>query len=133
MAMTTTPIDGPLQITSLGIEGMTCASCVNRIERFVKKVEGVSTVNVNLATEKASIAFDPAATSVDELRGAVRAAGYDVREEPVGLATETSATAQVDARDAARERDIADLRRKSLLSLGVGVAMMALMYLPLGL
>ena len=125
-------IGAPGQVV-LPIEGMTCASCVNRIERFVNKVDGVTTVNVNLATERASIAFDPAATSVEELKGAVRAAGYDVREEPGIAAAQASPSTQVDALDAVRERDIADLRRKALVSLGVGVVMMALMYLPLGL
>jgi Cu+-exporting ATPase len=116
----------------LPIEGMTCASCVNRIERFVRKVDGVSAVNVNLATERASISFDPGAVTVDDLKGAVRAAGYDVREEATtapAASTETGA----DAHEAAREREIADLRRKSLVSIGVGLVMMALMYLPLGL
>ncbi|MEJ7803442.1 MAG: heavy metal translocating P-type ATPase [Candidatus Limnocylindria bacterium] len=116
----------------LPIEGMTCASCVNRIERFVTKVEGVARVSVNLATEKASISFDPAATSVEELRGAVRAAGYEVRDEPAAVAA-SSVTTQADAHDAVREREIADLRRKSLVSIGVGLVMMAFMYLPLGL
>ena len=117
----------------LPIEGMTCASCVNRIERFVRKVDGVSAVNVNLATEKASVSFDPAAVSIDDLKGAVRAAGYEVREDAPVAARGTSVETAVDAHAAAREREIADLRRKSLVSVGVGVAMMALMYLPLGL
>jgi Cu+-exporting ATPase len=119
-------------MVSLDVEGMTCASCVNRIERFVNKVEGVAEVNVNLATERASIAFDPAATSVEDLRGAVRAAGYDVREEPPAAVTATMAS-QADAHEAAREREIADLRRKSLVSLGIGLVMMAVMFLPLNL
>ena len=117
----------------LPIEGMTCASCVNRIERFVNKVEGVSQVNVNLATERASISFDPAATSVVELRAAVRAAGYEVREDPTEAAHVTAGEAQVDAHEAAREREIADLWRKSTVSIGVGAVMMGLMYLPLGM
>ena len=117
----------------LPIEGMTCASCVNRIERFVSKVEGVSEVNVNLATEKASIRFDPTTTTVEDLRGAVRAAGYDVRDEPAEAAHVAPGEARVDAHEAAREREIADLRRKSLVSIGVGLVMMGLMYLPLGL
>jgi len=122
----------PLQMVALDVEGMTCASCVNRIERFVNKVEGVAEVNVNLATERASIAFDPAATSVEDLRGAVRAAGYDVRDEPATAIAPTM-TSQADAHDAAREREIADLRRKSLVSLGIGLVMMAVMFLPLNL
>jgi len=130
------PAATPIRLTPgevvLPIEGMTCASCVNRIERFVNKVDGVSEVNVNLATERASISFDPAATSVGKLKGAVRAAGYEVGEEPTAAPAD-SRTTQVDAHEAAREREIADLRRKSLVSLGVGVVMMAVMYLPLGL
>src|SRR3990170_6848000 len=116
----------------LPIEGMTCASGVNRIERFVRRVEGVSAVNVNLATEKASISFDPAAVSLDDLKGAVRAAGYEGGEYAVA-AVPLSAETPVDAHDAAREREIAELRRKSLVSIAVGVVMMALMYLPFGL
>jgi len=116
----------------LPIEGMTCASCVNRIERFVNKVDGVSLASVNLATEKATIHFDPALTSVADLKGAVQAAGYEVREEPATAAESTQAQ-QVDAHEAVREREIADLRRKSLVSLGAGLVMMAVMYLPLSL
>jgi len=127
------PVDGPLEIISLDVEGMTCASCVNRIERFVNKVDGVSEVNVNLATERARIRFDPAATTVEDLKGAVHAAGYEVREEAPAVAPGDAVTAGVDAHEAAREREIADLRRKSLASIGVGLVMMALMYLPLGL
>ncbi len=130
--MTATPVDGPLQIVALDVEGMTCASCVNRIERFVRNVDGVAEVNVNLATERASIRFDPAATSVDRLKGAVRAAGYEVREQVAPTAA-APAGAQADADEAARERSIDDLRRKWLVSLGVGLALMAVMYLPLGL
>ncbi|GIW20950.1 MAG: hypothetical protein KatS3mg065_1246 [Chloroflexota bacterium] len=41
------------------VEGMTCASCVNRIERYLRKVEGVEEATVNLATETATVRFDP--------------------------------------------------------------------------
>ncbi|NJD28850.1 MAG: copper ion binding protein, partial [Chloroflexi bacterium] len=61
------------------VEGMTCASCVNRIERYLRKTEGVAEANVNLATETASIRFDPAVVDLDGLRAAVEAAGYEAR------------------------------------------------------
>ncbi|HEX7949553.1 MAG TPA: heavy metal translocating P-type ATPase [Candidatus Limnocylindrales bacterium] len=61
------------------IEGMTCASCVNRIERYLRKTEGVAEANVNLATETASVRFDPTAVDLDGLRAAVEAAGYEAR------------------------------------------------------
>ena len=61
------------------VEGMTCASCVNRIERYLRKVDGVVEANVNLATETAAVRFDPARVDLDGLRAAVEAAGYEAR------------------------------------------------------
>nr|MBA2315874.1 copper-translocating P-type ATPase [Chloroflexota bacterium] len=63
------------------VEGMTCASCVNRIERHLRKVDGVVEANVNLATESASVRFDPARVDLDDLQSAVEAAGYEARIE----------------------------------------------------
>ena len=70
---------------SLPIEGMTCASCVARIERSLNKVEGVQSVNVNLATERADI---QASGFVDRkaLVQAVEDAGYSVPSASVELA-----------------------------------------------
>src|SRR5665648_784131 len=62
----------------LPITGMTCASCVARNEKALRKVEGVDDASVNFATEKATIAFDPEVVSADELVHAVEAAGYGV-------------------------------------------------------
>src|SRR4051812_10077299 len=72
----------PIELT-LPIEGMTCASCSNRIERFLRKTDGVVEANVNLATERATVRFDPALVGRDELTRAVEAAGYEVRAEAV--------------------------------------------------
>jgi len=72
---------------SLPVEGMTCASCVGRVERALKAVPGVRTAAVNLATERADITF----TGLADPRAAVRAiesAGYAVREETTELAIE---------------------------------------------
>ena len=62
----------------LPIEGMTCASCVNRIERFLKKTPGVQEASVNLATEVATIRYLPEEAGRAELIAAIGAAGYDV-------------------------------------------------------
>ena len=59
----------------LSIGGMTCASCANRIERKLNKLDGVS-ASVNYATEKATVDFDAGATAPRELVAAVEAAGY---------------------------------------------------------
>ena len=64
----------------LGVDGMTCASCVMRVERALKKVPGVRDVAVNLATESARISYEPGVHMEATLRRAVRDAGYDPRE-----------------------------------------------------
>ncbi len=69
----------PASRISFAVEGMTCASCVNRIERFLRKVDGVAEANVNLATEQAAVAYDPARVTPDDLKRAVEAAGYDAQ------------------------------------------------------
>jgi len=70
---------------SLPIEGMTCASCVGRVEAALKAIHGVEGANVNLATEKAEITLTaPVAREV--LAKAVREAGYDVPKASIDLA-----------------------------------------------
>ncbi len=119
---------------SLAVEGMTCASCVRRVERALLKVPGVESAAVNLATEKAKVVYDPAEGSgVEGLRAAVEGAGYGVGgvEEPVADVVRP-AVGEVDLRERDRERDLGDLRNKWVVSLVLGVLMMAEMYLPFG-
>jgi len=61
--------------TTLAIGGMTCASCAVRIEKRLNRIDGVS-ASVNYAAEEAAVSFDPAHATVDDLIGAVEAAGY---------------------------------------------------------
>ena len=75
------------------VEGMTCASCVNRIERYLRKVDGVVEANVNLATESASVRFDPDRVDLDVLRTAVEAAGYEARIDRAELVGPTGVRA----------------------------------------
>ncbi len=63
---------------SLPVEGMTCASCVARVEKAIAKVEGISGVAVNLATEKATFDVDPALFSVEALTSMVEKTGYSI-------------------------------------------------------
>ena len=80
--METTNNKGQLVRISIPVTGMSCASCVRRVERTLSGKEGVAEASVNFATEKASVTYEPAATSPDKLIGAIRDAGYgaDVRE-----------------------------------------------------
>lgn len=61
---------------SLPVEGMTCASCVARVEKAIGKVEGVKSVAVNIATEKASFEIDPMKADISKIAAAVEDAGY---------------------------------------------------------
>nr|WP_314265191.1 heavy metal translocating P-type ATPase [uncultured Moellerella sp.] len=72
---------------SLPVEGMTCASCVGRVERALKAVPGIETATVNLATERADISFTGTADAQAAVR-AIESAGYNVREETTELAIE---------------------------------------------
>tara|TARA_R110002033_G_scaffold15894_3_gene44615 strand:- start:9769 stop:12276 length:2508 start_codon:yes stop_codon:yes gene_type:complete len=72
---------------SLPVEGMTCASCVGRVERALKAVPGVQTAPVNLATERADITFTGVANPQAAVH-AIESAGYTVREETTELAIE---------------------------------------------
>ena len=135
---------------TLPVEGMTCASCVRRIEKALAKVDGVDTASVNLATERARVVFDPAKAGLEQFRAAVERAGYKLGPVPVtraaaGAARESAAAtdpqvadapapaATQDAHDLERQRELDDLGLKWKVSLAVGLAMMALMFLPLGL
>src|SRR6266550_6798385 len=84
------PETAPSVEIELPVAGMTCASCVNRIERFLKRTDGVESATVNLATELASIRYVPGRTGRAEITAAIGAAGYDLKPAPDGA--ETSAT-----------------------------------------
>ncbi len=70
---------------SLPVEGMTCASCVARVERALNALPSVE-ATVNLTTERADVRFDAHRVNVGELLGAVRTAGYEVAQETHELA-----------------------------------------------
>src|SRR4051794_5169544 len=63
------------QHLELPIDGMSCASCANRVERSLNDVDGV-VATVNYATERATVDFDPATVTPEQLVGAVEAVGY---------------------------------------------------------
>ncbi len=67
------------------VQGMTCASCVVHVEGALRSTEGVTEANVNLATERARVEFDPERTGVENLISAVRDSGYDVPTDKITL------------------------------------------------
>ncbi|MBB3121752.1 heavy metal translocating P-type ATPase [Pseudoduganella violacea] len=93
----------PAAATELAVEGMTCASCVGRVERALQAVPGVRETAVNLATERATIRGTADATA---LIAAIGAAGY-VAKEVGGAVADGGATAEKkDAERAALKRDL---------------------------
>ena len=102
----------PLTPIDIGIGGMTCASCVMRVEKALKKVPGVENATVNLATESARVQVnDPALEA--RLRRAVRDAGY----EPL------AANAAIDTADASP--------LAGFMPVGIGLALSAPLVLPM--
>jgi Cu+-exporting ATPase len=131
MPTTTDPSPATVEVT-LPVEGMTCASCVNRIERFLKKTPGVADAAVNLATEAATIRYLPALAGRSELEAAIEAAGYSLR--PASDDQESSATRSLreaaDADSADREAYANRLLREAIVSLAVAVGIMVAMFWP---
>lgn len=65
---------------TLGITGMTCASCAKAVERSVRKVDGISTANINIATEKLTVEFDDTKTDIEKIKESVTKVGYGIQE-----------------------------------------------------
>ncbi|OGB26687.1 MAG: copper-translocating P-type ATPase [Burkholderiales bacterium RIFCSPLOWO2_02_FULL_57_36] len=82
---------------SIGIEGMTCASCVMRVEKALAKIPGVSQASVNLGTESATVVAD-ASVGFDQLQSAVEKAGYSVAQEELNFNIEGMTCASCVAR-----------------------------------
>ncbi|WP_026908771.1 heavy metal translocating P-type ATPase [Paucisalibacillus globulus] len=70
------------QHITVGVTGMTCAACSNRIEKVLNKMDGVE-AQVNLTTEKATVDYDPAAVSVQDITTKIEKLGYGVEMEKV--------------------------------------------------
>jgi len=109
---------------TLPILGMTCASCVSRVERALRRPPGVLKANVNLATEKATVTFVPGQASRADLVAAVKAAGYDVVAEPAAGAVDAAAPA-IDAAEAARGAAYRALKRKVSVGFALSIVIFA--------
>jgi len=96
--------DVPLQTVELSVEGMTCASCVGRVERALQAVPGVVQATVNLATERATVR---GAAETGALLAAIDKAGYEARLlDEVAGALEDDTSARKDAERWALKRDL---------------------------
>lgn len=116
--MSTDTAPGPTTDVELAITGMTCASCANRIERKLNKLDGV-TATVNYATEKAKVSY-PGTVSTDDLLRTVEAAGY--------AAALPTPPASEEAADDVPERD--PLLQRLLVSAVLSVPVVLLAMVP---
>jgi Cu+-exporting ATPase len=107
----------------LPITGMTCASCANRIERKLNKLDGV-TATVNFATEQAAVEFDPADVTPEDLVAAVESVGY-AAELP---AVEAPPAADEPAEPA--EDEATSLKRRVLISALLSAPVLAMSMIP---
>ncbi len=80
------------------VEGMTCASCVARVEKGLARLDGVASASVNLAAKTASVAADPGRVGPRDRASAVREAGYEVPVESVTIPLEGMTCASCVAR-----------------------------------
>ncbi|GAB2777192.1 heavy metal translocating P-type ATPase [Nocardioides salsibiostraticola] len=121
----TTQTNAPEQSVELAISGMTCASCANRIERKLNKVEGV-TATVNYSTEKAKVTF---ADSVlpEDLVGVVESAGYaaTLPSPPPAAGSEPDPAGEPERDDSTRA-----LRERLLVSTLLSVPVIAMAMIP---
>lgn len=67
-----------MQTQLLKVTGMTCGGCISKVTNALKTVSGVSDVNVSLSAGEATVQFDQRLTSPDQLKAAVKGAGYGV-------------------------------------------------------
>jgi Cu+-exporting ATPase len=125
-------------VCTLDVIGMTCASCVGRVEKALARVDGVTAASVNLAAETATVTFDTATATVGQLVDAVAAAGYNGNPrpragEPTGDPSSADGTSGQDAAEAEREVLLRRLKRRWQVALMTGLGLMAVMYVPIGL
>ena len=95
---------------NLLVKGMTCASCVNAIEKSLIKIEGISEVNANLATEKVTVKFSPNLISINEIEKVIKKTGYEPLPITDGL--------DKDAKES-KLREFKDLKVKLTISAGL--------------
>jgi P-type Cu+ transporter len=111
-----------LEKATYAVEGMTCASCVARVEKALSELEGVASADVNLATERATVTYNPELTSYEKMARAVDAAGYKL------VATAEGEEA-LDRERRRRERETSLLKIKLVYS---AVSAAVIMFLSMG-
>jgi len=112
-----------MQTETLRIGGMTCAACSARVERALRKLEGIQSAVVNLATEKATVVFDPRSLRLSSIKEAVERAGYTALEPPKSGA--------VDEDKLRKEKEIKTLWIKFIVAASLGLPLLYIAMAPM--
>jgi P-type Cu+ transporter len=107
----------PQQKVQIPVTGMTCANCAANIERSIKKLDGIENVSVNLATERADVAFDDARVAMNDIIARIQHAGYGA------VVPDDDAP---DAESVARDAEVRGQRRKFYVGLAFTLPLFAL-------
>lgn len=108
-----------IQTQTLAVEGMTCASCVARVEKTLKQTPGVESASVNLATEKVTVSYDPKQTDLPDLAKAVENAGY-----ALVLPKPEAAAKHEPAEESHQQKNYRAIRRELIFSAALTVPIM---------
>ncbi|CEP39342.1 copper-transporting P-type ATPase [[Clostridium] sordellii] len=103
------------------IEGMTCQSCAKAVERSVKKLDGIENISVNIATDKATIEYDPSKIKISQIKEAIKKVGYKVVEE--------SKKEDVDEDRIRKEKELKTLKTKLTIAM---IFAIPLLYIAMG-
>jgi Cu+-exporting ATPase len=103
---------------------MTCAACSKAVERVTKKIDGVESSSVNIATEKAEITFDSEKVRFSQLKAAVEKAGYGIKEDKKDKES-------IDEDKIAKEREMQVLFRKFIISVIFSVPLLYIAMAPM--
>lgn len=110
-----------LREITIPIGGMTCASCANSIEKAVKKLQGVASINVNFATEKATVKYDSNVVRISGVKKAIEKAGYTPLEIEAG--------ASIDEEKERRNKEVKNLWNRFLVA---AIFSLPMLYIAMG-
>ena len=113
-----------IETVSLPVEGMTCASCVARVEKTLTRVDGVEQAAVNLASERVTFSFDPGKTNLNALASVVEKAGYKLLLPDPPSASRSDSAARNDLQENHQERAYRKTKSDFLLSVALSVPVM---------
>jgi Cu+-exporting ATPase len=116
------------QRVTLGVTGMTCATCALRIEKGLKNVAGVSQASVNLATERATVEYDPGVIEDGRFERLIRDLGYDAVIEASQDTDSGALSDSTDKEKELRQREIRKLRLSFIVSAILSFPLLAAMF-----